>query len=181
MTVKKYLKESIRLGDRDLTVEVGRLAKQADGSCVIRYGDTMVLCAAVGAPTPREGIDFFPLTVEYREANYAAGRIPGNYFRREGRPNEKEVLTSRLIDRPCRPLFPEGYRNEVQVIATVLSVDKIHPSDVLAVVGASAALHGSTIPWAGPSGGVRVGRIDGRFVANPTYQDLEQSDCDLII
>ena len=103
MTVKKLLKESIRVGDRDLTVEVGRVAKQADGSCVVRYGDTMVLCAAVGAASPREGIDFFPLTVEYREANYAAGRIPGNYFRREGRPNEKEVLTSRLIDRPTVP------------------------------------------------------------------------------
>ena len=103
MTVKKYLKESIKLGDRDLTVEIGRVAKQADGSCVIRYGDTMVLCAAVGAQTPREGIDFFPLTVEYREANYAAGRIPGNYFRREGRPNEKEVLTSRMIDSPGSP------------------------------------------------------------------------------
>ena len=103
MTVKKYPKESIRVGDRDLTVEVGRVAKQADGSCVIRYGDTMLLCAAVGALTPREGVDFFPLTVEYREAFFAAGRIPGNYFRREGRPNEKEVITCRLIDRPCRP------------------------------------------------------------------------------
>ena len=110
MTVKKYLKESIKLGDKELTVETGRVAKQADGSVVIRYGDTMLLVAAVGAPTAREGIDFFPLTVEYRESNYAAGRIPGNYFRREGRPNEKEVLTSRLIDRPCRPLFAEGYQ-----------------------------------------------------------------------
>src|SRR5258708_20476455 len=104
MTVKKDWKEWIRVGDRELSVEVGRVAKQADGSCVIRYGDTMLLCAAVGASAPREGIDFFPLTVEYREANYAAGRIPGNYFRREGRPTEKEVLTSRMIDRPCRPL-----------------------------------------------------------------------------
>ena len=114
MSEKKYLKESIKLGDKELTVETGRLAKQADGSVVIRYGDTMLLVASVGAPTPREGVDFFPLTVEYRESNYAAGRIPGNYFRREGRPNEKEILTSRLVDRPCRPLFAEGYRNETQ-------------------------------------------------------------------
>src|SRR5438046_10331655 len=123
MTVKKYLKESIRVGDRDCRVEVVRVAKQADGSCVIRYGDTMVLCAAVGASSPREGIDFFPLTVEYREANYAAGSIPGNYFRREGRPSEKEVLTSRLIDRPCRPLFTEGYRHETLVTPTAISAD----------------------------------------------------------
>jgi len=145
MTVKKYLKESIRVGDRDLTVEVGRVAKQADGSCVIRYGDTMVLCASVGASTPREGIDFFPLTVEYREANYAAGRIPGNYFRREGRPTEKEVLTSRLIDRPCRPLFTEGYRNETQVIASVVSADPDNNPDVVAITGASCALYLSDI------------------------------------
>ena len=110
MPVKKYLKESIKLGDKELTVETGRIAKQADGSVVIRYGDTMLLVAAVSASTAREGIDFFPLTVEYRESNYAAGRIPGNYFRREGRPNEKEVLTCRLIDRPCRPLFADGFR-----------------------------------------------------------------------
>jgi len=108
MAVKKYLKESIKLGDRNLTVETGKIAKQADGSVVISYGDTMLLCAAVGASAPREGIDFFPLTVEYRESNYAAGRIPGNYFRREGRPNEKEILTCRMIDRPCRPLFAKG-------------------------------------------------------------------------
>src|ERR1700730_3804963 len=114
MTVKKYLKESIKVGDRDLSVEIGRVAKQADGSCVISYGDTMLLCAAVAANSPREGIDFFPLTIEYRESNYAAGRIPGNYFRREGRPNEKEVLTCRLIYRPRRPLFAEGYRNDTQ-------------------------------------------------------------------
>src|ERR1700675_3501647 len=110
MTVKKYLKESIKVGDRDLSVEVGRVAKQADGSCVISYGDTMVLCAAVGAISPREGIDFFPLTIEYRESNYAAGRIPGNYFRREGRPNEKEVLTCSRIAPPCPPLFTERTR-----------------------------------------------------------------------
>jgi polyribonucleotide nucleotidyltransferase len=181
MTVKKYLKESIRLGDRDLTVEVGRVAKQADGSCVIRYGDTMVLCAAVGASAPREGIDFFPLTVEYREANYAAGRIPGNYFRREGRPNEKEVLTSRLIDRPCRPLFTEGYRNETQVIATVISADPDNNPDVVAITGASCALYLSDIPFTTPIAGVRIGLIDGRYVVNPTYDEGRESRLNLIV
>src|SRR5215813_9650879 len=181
MTVKKYLKESIRLGDRDLTVEVGRVAKQADGSCVIRYGDTMVLCAAVGALTPREGVDFFPLTVEYREANYAAGRIPGNYFRREGRPNEKEVLTSRLIDRPCRPLFTDGYRNETQVVCSVISADPDNNPDVIAITGASCALYLSDIPFPNPIAGVRVGLIDGRYVVNPTYSEVRESKLNLIV
>jgi polyribonucleotide nucleotidyltransferase len=181
MTVKKYLKELIRVGDRDLTVEVGRVAKQADGSCVIRYGDTMVLCAAVGASSPREGIDFFPLTVEYREANYAAGRIPGNYFRREGRPTEKEVLTSRLIDRPCRPLFTEGYRNETQVIASVISADPDNNPDVVAITGASCALYLSDIPFANPIAGVRIGLIDGRYIVNPTYDEVRDSKLNLIV
>src|SRR5213593_1171846 len=181
MTVKKLLKESIRVGDRDLTVEVGRVAKQADGSCIIRYGDTMVLCAAVGAATPREGIDFFPLTVEYREANYAAGRIPGNYFRREGRPNEKEVLTSRLIDRPCRPLFTEGYRNETQVITTVVSADPDNNPDVVAITGASCALYLSDIPFSTPIAGVRIGLIDGRYLVNPTYDEVRESRLNLIV
>jgi polyribonucleotide nucleotidyltransferase len=181
MTVKKYLKESIRVGDRDLTVEAGRVAKQADGSCVIRYGDTMVLCAAVGALTPREGIDFFPLTVEYREAFFAAGRIPGNYFRREGRPNEKEVLTSRLIDRPCRPLFTEGYRNETQVVASVVSADPDNNPDVIAITGASCALYLSDIPFSTPIAGVRVGLIDGRYIVNPTYDEIRESKLNLIV
>ncbi len=181
MTVKKYLKESIKVGDHDLTVEVGRVAKQADGSCVIRYGDTMVLCAAVGAQTPREGIDFFPLTVEYREANYAAGRIPGNYFRREGRPNEKEVLTSRLIDRPCRPLFTDGYRNETQVVTTVISADPDNNPDVVAITGASCALYLSDIPFPNPIAGVRVGLVDGRYVVNPTYDEVRDSRLNLIV
>jgi polyribonucleotide nucleotidyltransferase len=181
MTVKKYLKESIKVGDHDLSVEVGRVAKQADGSCVIRYGDTMVLCAAVGAQTTREGIDFFPLTVEYREANYAAGRIPGNYFRREGRPNEKEVLTSRLIDRPCRPLFSEGYRNETQVVTTVISADPDNNPDVIAITGASCALYLSDIPFPNPIAGVRVGLIDGRYIVNPTYDEVRESRLNLIV
>jgi polyribonucleotide nucleotidyltransferase len=181
MTVKKYLKESIKVGDRDLTVEVGRVAKQADGSCVIRFGDTMVLCAAVGALSPREGIDFFPLTVEYREAFSAAGRIPGNYFRREGRPNEKEVLTSRLIDRPCRPLFTDGYRNETQVVASVVSADPDNNPDVIAITGASCALYLSDIPFSTPIAGVRIGLIDGRYIVNPTYSEIRDSRLNLIV
>jgi polyribonucleotide nucleotidyltransferase len=181
MPVKKYLKESIKLGDKELTVETGRVAKQADGSVVIRYGDTMLLVAAVGAPHVREGIDFFPLTVEYREANYAAGRIPGNYFRREGRPTEKETLTSRLIDRPCRPLFTEGYRNETQVIASVISADPDNNPDVIAITGASCALYLSDIPFPNPIAGVRVGLIDGRYIINPTYDETRESRLNLIV
>src|SRR5687767_3945369 len=181
MPVKKYLKESIKLGDKELTVETGRVAKQADGSVIIRYGDTMLLVAAVSASTPREGVDFFPLTVEYRESQFAAGRIPGNYFRREGRPNEKEVLTCRLIDRPCRPLFAEGYRNETQVIATVISADTENNPDVIAITGASCALFLSDIPFMNPIAGVRVGLIDGRYIINPTYDEVRESRLNLIV
>jgi polyribonucleotide nucleotidyltransferase len=181
MPVKKYLKESIKLGDRELTVETGRVAKQADGSVVIRYGDTMLLCAAVGARTTREGIDFFPLTVEYRESNYAAGRIPGNYFRREGRPNEKEVITCRLIDRPCRPLFAEGYKNETQVIASVISADPDNNPDVVAITGSSCALYLSDIPFLDPIAGVRIGLLEGRYVVNPTYDEVRESRLNLIV
>src|SRR5882672_2876523 len=181
MTVKKYLKESIKLGDKELSVETGRVAKQADGSVVIRYGDTMLLVAAVGAQSTREGIDFFPLTVEYREANYAAGRIPGNYFRREGRPTEKETLTSRLIDRPCRPLFAEGYRNETQVIASVISADPDNNPDVIAITGASCALYLSDIPFMTPIAGVRIGLIEGRYIVNPTYDEVRESRLNLIV
>jgi polyribonucleotide nucleotidyltransferase len=181
MAVKKYLKESIKLGNKELTVETGRVAKQADGSVVVQYGDTMLLVAAVGALTTREGIDFFPLTVEYREANYAAGRIPGNYFRREGRPTEKETLTSRLIDRPCRPLFAEGYKNETQVIASVISADPDNNPDVIAITGASLALYLSDIPFMNPIAGVRIGLIDGRYVVNPTYDEVRESRLNLIV
>ncbi len=181
MPVKKYLKESIKLGDKELTVETGRVAKQADGSVIIGYGDTMLLVAAVGAPHAREGIDFFPLTVEYRESNYAAGRIPGNYFRREGRPNEKETLTCRLIDRPCRPLFAEGYRNETQVIASVISADPDNNPDVIAITGASCALYLSDIPFMNPIAGVRIGLIEGRYIVNPTYDEVRESRLNLIV
>jgi polyribonucleotide nucleotidyltransferase len=181
MEFKKYLKESIKLGDKELSVETGRVAKQADGAVVIGYGDTMLLVAAVGATVPREGVDFFPLTVEYRESNYAAGRIPGNYFRREGRPNEKEVLTSRLIDRPCRPLFAEGYRNETQVIASVISADPDNNPDVIAITGASAALYLSDIPFLEPIAGVRIGLIEGRYIVNPTYDEVRDSRLNLVV
>ncbi|HEX8706735.1 MAG TPA: polyribonucleotide nucleotidyltransferase [Pyrinomonadaceae bacterium] len=181
MPVKKYLKESIKLGDRELTVETGRVAKQANGSVIVRYGDTMLLVAAVGTQSPREGIDFFPLTVEYRESNYAAGRIPGNYFRREGRPTEKETLTSRLIDRPLRPLFTEGYRNETQVIANVISADPDNNPDVMAITGASCALYLSDIPFPNPIAGVRIGLIEGRYIINPTYDEVRESRLNLIV
>src|SRR5215210_7789759 len=181
MAAKKLLREKIKLGDRELSVETGRVAKQAHGSVIVRYGDTMVLVAAIGAGAPREGIDFFPLTVEYREHNYAAGRIPGNYFRREGRPGEKEVLTARMIDRPCRPLFTEGYRNETQVIASVISADDENDPDVLAITGASLALYLSDIPFPQPIAGVRVGLIDGRYVINPTYDEVRESRLNLIV
>jgi polyribonucleotide nucleotidyltransferase len=169
------------LEGRTLSIETGRVAKQADGAAWVRYGDTVVLVTAVASKEPREGVDFFPLTVDYQERAYAAGKIPGGFFKREGRPHEKETLTSRLIDRPIRPLFPKGYRQDVQIIATVLSADQENDPDVLAVVGASAALSVSPIPFQGPIGCVRVGRLDGRFVINPTYAQLAQSDIDVVI
>jgi polyribonucleotide nucleotidyltransferase len=174
------LKESVQLGGLEFSIETGKVAKQADGSVIVRYGDTMVLVAAVGSK-PREGIDFFPLTVEYREYGYAAGRIPGNYFRREGRPSEKETLTSRLIDRPIRPLFTEGYNSETQVVAFVLSADESYDSDVLALTGASAALYLSNIPFETPIAGVRVGLIEDRFIVNPTYDQTRASALNLIV
>jgi len=174
------LKEAIQLGGVEFSLETGRVAKQADGAVIVRYGDTMVLVTAVGSK-PREGIDFFPLTVEYREYGYAAGRIPGNYFRREGRPSEKETLTSRLIDRPIRPLFVEGYNSETQVIALVLSADENYDSDVLSITGASAALYLSDIPFETPIAGVRVGLIEDRFAVNPTYEQTRASKLNLIV
>ena len=181
MSVKKYLKESIKLGNNELTVETGKVAKQADGSVIIRYGDTMLLVAAVSMKTAKEGLDFFPLTVEYRESQYSAGRIPGNYFRREGRPNEKEVLTCRLIDRPVRPLFPEGYRHETQIFANVISADDDNDPDVLALTGASCAMYLSEIPFYEPIAGVRVGLADGKYLINPTYDERRDSPLDLVV
>src|SRR5215471_10670855 len=174
------LKESVQIGGMDFSIETGKIAKQADGAVLVRYGDTLVLVAAVGAQ-PREGINFFPLTVEYREYGYAAGRIPGNYFRREGRPTEKETLTSRLIDRPLRPMFTEGYKGDTQVVALVLSADESYDPDVLSITGASAALYLSDIPFETPLAGVRVGLIEDRFVVNPTYDQIRASTLNLVV
>jgi polyribonucleotide nucleotidyltransferase len=177
----KYLNESIKFGDHDLIVETGKVAKQADGSVVIRYGDTMLLVAAVSSRTAKEGLDFFPMTIEYRENTFAAGRIPGNYFRREGRPSEKEVLTCRLIDRPVRPLFPDGYRFETQVVASVLSADGDNDPDVIAITGASCALYLSDIPFDNPLAGIRIGLIEGKYIINPTYDERRESALNLIV
>ncbi len=170
------------LGGKPLSIQTGKTARQASGSVVVQHGETIVLVTAVSAKEERQGLDFLPLTVEYQEKIYAAGRIPGNYFRREiGRPSEKETLTARIIDRPIRPLFPKGYRNEIQVIATVLSMDQENDPDVLAMTGASAALEISDIPFSGPIACVRVGRIDGKLVVNPTIPQLEESDINVIV
>ncbi|HET9263225.1 MAG TPA: polyribonucleotide nucleotidyltransferase [Vicinamibacterales bacterium] len=172
---------NLSVGRQTLSIETGRLAKQADGAVVVRAGDTMVLVTACASPSAREGIDFLPLTVDYREYTYASGRIPGGFFKREGKPSEKEVLTSRLIDRPIRPLFPTGWRHETQVIALVLSADGENDSDVLAITGASAALGLSTIPFTRSIAGVRVGLIEGQFLINPTFEERRRSRLDLIV
>jgi polyribonucleotide nucleotidyltransferase len=169
-----------QIGGRTLSIETGRVARQAHGSALVRYADTVVLVTAVRAK-PREGIDFFPLTVEYREMTYAAGKIPGGFFKREGRPSAKETLTCRLIDRPVRPLFPEGYMDEVQVIAMVLSADQENDPDMLGVIGASAALALSPIPWEGPIGAVRIGLIDGQLVVNPTHPQREGGEMEMMV
>src|ERR1700738_2201136 len=156
-------------GGKNISFETGKLAKQAQGSVVVRMGDNVVLATACANPEPREGIDFFPLTVDYREYTYAAGRIPGGFIKREGRPSEREILTSRQIDRPIRPLFPDGFRCETQVIAMVLSADTTNDPDVAGINGASVALSVSDIPFHGPIGAVRVGQTDGSFVINPTF------------
>ena len=174
-------RKEVEIGGRTLSIEMGKLAKQANGAAVVRLGDTVVLVTACAAKKPREGIDFLPLTVDYRESFYAAGKIPGGFFKREGRPNEKEILTCRLIDRPLRPLFPDGWRSETQVISLVLSTDKENDSDVLALTGASAALYCSDIPFHTPIAGVRVGRVDGQFVVNPTFEQVKGSDLDLTV
>jgi len=172
---------SIDINGQSMSLETGKVAKQADGAVVVRYGGSMVLATCVAAKTAREGQDFFPLTVEYRERAYAGGRIPGGYFKREGAPVKKETLTSRLIDRPIRPLFPDGFTNEVQVICLVVSGDQENDPDVLAMNGASAALCLSGIPFEGPVGAVRVGQIDGRFVINPTIEQRNASTLELVI
>jgi polyribonucleotide nucleotidyltransferase len=173
---------STTVNGQQLHIETGRIARQASGSAVVTMGETVVLVTVVATDQVREGIDFLPLTVEYQEMSYAGGRIPGNYFRRDmGRPTEKETLVSRLIDRPLRPLFPKGWNNETQVIATVLSTDRENEADVLAVVGASAALELSHIPFGGPIAAVRVGKVEGKFITNPTISQQEKSDINLIV
>src|SRR5713101_8149274 len=168
-------------GGKRLTFETGKLAKQAHGSAVVRMGDNVVLATGVANPDPREGIDFFPLTVDYREYTYAGGRIPGGFIKREGRPSEREILTSRQIDRPVRPLFPEGFRCETQVIAFVLSADTENDPDVAGINGASAALTISDIPFNGPIGAVRVGLVSGQFVINPTYSEMRDSLINIMV
>jgi polyribonucleotide nucleotidyltransferase len=171
----------IELAGRTLRLETGRVAKQADGSVLASYGDTVILATAVASQTVKPGIDFLPLTVDYQEKAYAAGKIPGGYFKREGRPSEKEVLTSRLIDRPMRPLFPEGYYFETQVITSVLSADQTGCSDVVAMTAASAALEVSSIPFQGPVAAVKIGRVNGQFVINPDVTTFETCELNLVV
>ncbi|OQX86639.1 polyribonucleotide nucleotidyltransferase [candidate division KSB1 bacterium 4484_87] len=175
-----YRKE-MPFGHSTLSIETGKMAKQANGAVVVQYGETVILATATASKKPLEGLDFFPLSVEYREKAYAAGKIPGGFFKREGRPSENEILSARLIDRPIRPMFPDNFKNEVQVIVLVLSADKENDPDVLGVIGASAALSISDIPFDGPLAAVRIGRVNGEFIVNPTYFDLEESDMELII
>src|SRR6187402_2695767 len=165
---------------RKLVIETGRMAKQASGSALVQFGDTMVL-AAVTVAEKQSTLDFFPLLVEYREKTYAAGKIPGGFIKREGRPHDHEILAARIIDRSIRPLFPEGFKNEVQVFIYVISADQENDADVLALVAASYALNASRIPFAAPIAGVRVGRIQGKWVLNPTFQQLGYSDMELVV
>src|ERR1700727_1600711 len=168
-------------GGKQLTFETGKLAKQAHGAAVVRMGDNVVLATATANPDPREGIDFFPLTVDYREYTYAGGRFPGGFIKREGRMSEREVLTSRQIDRPVRPMFAEGFKCETQVITFVLSADSNTDPDVLGINAASAALTISDIPFLGPLGAVRVGLIDGQFIVNPTYDEMRESLLNIMV
>src|ERR1700760_3890552 len=168
-------------GGRKLVLETGRVARQADGSVLATYGETTVLATVAVAKAPKAGIDFFPLTQHYQEKTSAAGKIPGGFFKREGRPTEKEVLTSRLIDRPIRPLFVKGFKNEVQVVATVLAHDLENDPDIVAMIASSAALVISGAPFMGPIGGARVGFIDGEYVLNPTLDQLPNTRMDLVV
>src|SRR5438034_9579452 len=173
-------KTSIHIGAQQIHIETGRLAKQPQRALKFKFGETIVTFAAVAATSARPVQHFFPLTVDYREKAAAAGRFPGGYFKREGRPTEKEILTCRMIDRPIRPLFPKGWYNEVQVQSILLSADGENDPDILSIIGASAALMVSDIPWAGPLGAVRVGRVNGQFLANPTHAQAAESDLDLV-
>src|SRR5271167_2902212 len=176
-----YRKLEIQFAGRTLSLETGRLAKQSHGAVLAQYGETVVLATVVSAYQSRDKIDFLPLTVDYQEKTYAAGRIPGGFFKREGRPTEKEILTSRLIDRAMRPLFPKGYDKETQIVVNVLSIDRENDSDTLALIATSAALEVSDIPYEGPVAAVRMGRIDGKLIVNPLISELEESDISLVI
>src|SRR4051794_5821206 len=169
-----------QVGDKQIIIETGKYAKQADGAVTVQLGETIVVVAAVAAIKAKPGQEFFPLTVDYREKAAAAGKFPGGYFKREGRPTEKEILTSRLADRPIRPLFPKGWYNEVQVQTIVLSADGENDPDILSLIGASAALMVSDIPWDGPLGALRIGRVNGKFIVNPTHAEMLESDLDLV-
>ena len=171
---------SIDWAGRKLSFEIGQLAKQANGAVLVRYGDTAVLCTATASKDAKK-LDFFPLTVNYEERLYAVGKIPGGFIKREGRPSEKAILAARLIDRPIRPLFPEGFRNEVQVVAMVLSVDQDCSPEVAALLGSSLALSISDIPFDGPIAAASIGRVNGKFVVNPTVEQAEKSDMDLVV
>src|ERR1700691_3405741 len=174
-------REELNWCGRDLVLETGRMARQADGAVFASWGETTVLATVVSLKTPKPDVDFFPLTVNYQEKAFAAGKIPGGFFKREGRPSEKEVLTSRLIDRPIRPLFPNGFYNETQVVCTLLSHDLQNDPDMVALVGASAALTMSGIPFMGPIAGARVGYVGGEYLLNPTKAELLDSDLDLVV
>ena len=175
------IKKSFQYGEHTVTIETGEIARQASGAVMVSMGDTVVLVTAVARKEADAGRDFFPLTVNYQERTYAAGVIPGGFFRREGRPSEKETLTSRLIDRPIRPLFPKGFRNEVQVIPTVISIDPDIDPDIPAMIGTSAALAISGAPFNGPIGAARVGYKDGEYLLNPGFATLEESDLNLVV
>src|SRR5947207_1188064 len=174
------VKVTAPVGAGQIHIETGKLAKQADGAVTVQLGETIVVVAAVAAIKAKPGQEFFPLTVDYREKAAAAGKFPGGYFKREGRPTEKEILTSRLADRPIRPLFPKGWYNEVQVQTIVLSADGENDPDILSLIGASAALMVSDIPWEGPLGAVRIARINGKFVVNPTHAQMAESDVEIV-
>ena len=178
---ENYFRKDIAWGGKTLTLETGKVARQADGAVMARLGDTIVLCTVVGARSVKPGQDFFPLTVNYQEKTFAAGRIPGGYFKREGRPTEKETLVSRLIDRPIRPLFVEGYRNETQVVCTVLQHDLENDPDIVAMVATSAALTLSGVPFMGPVGAARVGYADGAYKLNPLIDEVKESQLDLVV
>ena len=173
--------KTFKIGDKEVHIETGRLAKQASGSVFVRCDDTVILVTATGSEKPRPGIDFFPLLVDYEERMYAVGRLPGGYLKREGKPSDRATLTSRLIDRPIRPLFPDGYRNDVQIVTTLMSADSNIQPDVLAIFGASMALELSGLPFSGPVGGVRIGRVNGQFIVNPTHKQTAEADFDLVV